>query len=373
LENKRLLSEQEHKLKLGNMDYILLFTVIALTLIGVVMVFSSSYYSTGTSAKFGYDSYFFLRREIRYSVLGFILLFALSKFPYQNFQNWNMIMYAVIVFLLFIVLILGKTSNGATRWIMGIQPSEIAKIILIIVLSNRIAVRSEDMDNFLTFSFCVAMVGVPIILILSQNMSTGLVVTAVCGGIMLISTRKVWYFLPWAILAIIGLTLFILLGDEFRRNRIMGWLNPDSQQQDINYQNLQGLYAVGSGGLFGVGLGNSRQKLGFIPEAHNDIIFAVICEELGAVGAGIILLLYIIMIWRCVKIALDATSLFGTLVAAGVAIMVGVQVFVNVSVVTKVLPNTGIPLPFISYGGTSLITFMISMGIVLNISRHYRE
>jgi cell division protein FtsW len=192
-------------------------------------------------------------------------------------------------------------------------------------------------------------------------------------GMMLLVVKKWWRFVPVFILGIIGVACYIKFGDEFRSARFAAWLDPYAYADGAGYQILQGLYAIGSGGFFGVGLGNSRQKLGFIPESHNDIIFAVICEELGLVGASIIILLYMIIVWRCIKIAMNATTFYGTLIAAGVAIMIGAQVVVNVAVVTNTMPNTGIPLPFISYGGSSMITLMTIMGIVLNISRHYRD
>ncbi len=363
----------EHRVKVGNMDYILLLCVVLLTLIGVVMVFSSSYYDAGTSSKFKNDMYYFFRKEIVFAIVGFVIILLGSRFPYQNYQNWSKIMYIGMIIMLLAVLVAGTASNGATRWIMGIQPSEPAKVVLILILSDFLSKRKHIVDSFFGFSFCLLFVGLPIILVLTENMSTAIVMAVVCCGILFAATPRFWYFIPWAIAGCGGLAAIISMGDEFRGNRIQAWLDPASDMLGTGYQILQGLYAVGSGGLFGVGLGQSRQKLGFIPESHNDIIFAVICEELGAFGAGIIVLLYMIMIWRCIKIAIDATSMFGTLVATGVAVMVGIQVFINISVVTNTMPNTGIPLPFISYGGTSMLTFMIAMAIVLNISRHYRE
>jgi len=363
----------ERRVKVGNMDYILLLSIVLLTLIGVVMVFSSSYYDAGSSSKFNNDMYYFFRKEIVFAIMGFIILAVVSRFPYQNYQNWSRIMYIGMVIMLLAVLVAGTASNGATRWILGIQPSEPAKLVLILVLADFLSKRTHIVDSFKGFCLCIGFIAIPVVLVGVENVSTCLVMAVVGCGILFVATNKFWYFLPWGAVGVLGMIGVFALGDEFRGNRVKAWLDPSSDMLGTGYQILQGLYAVGSGGLFGVGLGQSRQKLGFIPESHNDIIFAVICEELGAVGAGIIVLLYMIMLWRCIKIAIDATSMFGTLVATGVAVMVGIQVFINISVVTNTMPNTGIPLPFISYGGTSMLTFMLAMAIVLNISRHYRE
>ena len=360
-------------LRVGGPDYILLLSILLLTLIGVVMVFSSSYYSASNSSAFNHDMYYFFRKELFFAVSGFIIALLLSKFPYQNYQNWSLIMYGVMLVLLVAVLFMGRTAGGATRWILGIQPSEVAKIVIIIVLSDFLSRHKQVTEHFVPLTiWLIGIVALPVFLVCLENLSTAIIMAVVSCGILFAAIRKWWYFIPWGSVGIGAVALIINMGDDFRGDRIQAWLDPAADKLGTGYQILQGLYAVGSGGLFGVGLGQSRQKLGFIPESHNDIIFAVICEELGLFGAGIIILLYMIMLWRCIKIAMDATSMFGTLVATGVGVMVGIQVFINISVVTNTIPNTGIPLPFISYGGTSMITLMIAMGIVLNISRHYR-
>lgn len=365
----------EKKLRTGNMDYILLLSIVLLTLIGVIMVFSSSYYDAGSDAKFNNDMYYFFRKEIKFALEGFIIIALLSRFPYHNYQKWSKILYWGMIALLLAVLALGTATNGATRWIFGIQPSEPSKIVVILFLADFIAKRKHITESFVGFSICVCVFALPTALIAAENLSTAIVLGVVCCGILFAATpiKKFWYFLVWGAVAFAALIIILQFGDDFRGSRIDAWLDPESDMLGYGYQILQGLYAVGSGGLFGVGLGQSRQKLGFLPESHNDIIFAVICEELGAFGAGIIILLYMVMIWRCIRIAINATNMYGTLISTGVAVMVGIQVFINVSVVTNTIPNTGIPLPFISYGGTSMLTFMAAMAIVLNISRYYKE
>lgn len=360
----------EHRIKLGNPDYILMCCVIMLALFGVVMVFSSSYYTAGNKYN---DMFLYLKKDLTFVVAGIMIMIGISFIPYQNYQNFSRIMYWAMLASLVAVLIIGTASHGAQRWLFGIQPSELAKIILILVLADTIAQNPHITDSFAGVTYCIILVVFPTVLVAAENLSTALIMGAVSGLIITIATTNLFYILPYAAVAVAAVVAYINFGDSFRGDRIAAWKNPEAYMLGTGYQIIQGLYAVGSGGLLGAGLGNSRQKLGFIPESHNDIIFAIICEELGAVGSTLVILLYLIVIWRCVKIGLNATSLYGTLIAFGVAVMIGAQVFINVSVVTNTIPNTGISLPFISYGGTSMIMLMASMGIVLNISRHYYE
>jgi cell division protein FtsW len=365
--------KRNDNVKIGNMDYVLLFTIVVLSLIGVAMVFSSSYYTAGISSKFSNDMYYFLKKEVVFVILGYIVIAIVSRIPYQNYQNWSRVIYTVSVVLCFAVIVIGTVSNGAARWLFGLQPSELAKIGMVLVLSDFIARHKHILDTWGGFALSLAIVLIPIGLVGKENLSTALIMTVVSGGILFVASPRIRYFVVMALGVVFVVLLVLKFGDGFRGDRFAAWKDPESASLGTGYQILQGLYAVGSGGMFGVGLGQSRQKLGFIPESHNDIIFAVICEELGAFGAAIIVLLYMIMIWRCIRIAMNATSMYGTLISTGMAVMVGAQVFINISVVTNTIPNTGIPLPFISYGGTSMLTLMIGMAIVLNISRHYKE
>ncbi len=192
-------------------------------------------------------------------------------------------------------------------------------------------------------------------------------------SVIFVASPRIIYFVVAAFVGASGIVAMLLGGKSFRMGRIEAWKDPFSDPMNKGYQTIQSLYAIASGGLFGLGLGQSRQKLGYIPEGHNDIIFAIICEELGLFGAVLLITLFIILIWRGVKIAMNATDLFGCLIVSGIIVMIAIQVILNIAVVTNTIPNTGVPLPFISYGGTSLLFMMTSVGIVLNISRYSKE
>lgn len=363
----------DRPIKRGNIDIVLCIMVLIVCAVGVIMVYSSSYYNASTNASLNNNMSYFAIRELVFVGIGTLCMMVAAYFPYPNYQRLSGALYAVAVVLLLLVLAKGKVTNGASRWIFGIQPSEFAKVVLILYLADRLARNPNELDDMRGMVCVLLRVFIPVLLIAKENLSTGIIVSAVMFGMMLLVIKKWWRFIPVFAIGILAVACYIKFGDGFRGARFAAWLDPYAYANEEGYQILQGLYAIGSGGFFGVGLGNSRQKLGFIPESHNDIIFAVICEELGLVGASIIILLYMIIVWRCIKIAMNATTFYGTLIAAGVAIMIGAQVVVNVAVVTNTMPNTGIPLPFISYGGSSMVTLMTIMGIVLNISRHYRD
>lgn len=357
-------------IKRGNVDYILLFSVIALSLIGAIMVFSASYYNA--EIKMG-DMYFFVKKHIKFVLAGYFILFLFSRIPYQNYQRFSLIIYVGTLILLVLVLLMGAAKNGATRWLFGIQPSEVAKFALILVMADFLAKRKHAMDTWFGFGFCFLIGLLPACLVAMSNLSTCLIILCFTIGMLFVASPYIKYFIPLVICCVLAVAAIIIFGSSFRADRLQAWLAPEKYALTSGFQTLQGLYAVGSGGVFGVGLGQSRQKFGFIPEAHNDIIFAIVCEELGAFGAGIIVLLYMIVIWRCIKIAINATNMYGTLIATGVAVTIGAQVFINIGVVTNTIPNTGIPLPFISYGGTSMIVLMVMIATLLNISRYYRD
>jgi cell division protein FtsW len=363
----------DRPIKRGNFDIVLCVTVLIVCAVGVIMVYSSSYYDASTNASLNNNMSYYAIKELVFVGIGTLFMLGAAYFPYPNYQKFSSALYVVALVPLVVVLIKGKVTNGASRWIFGIQPSELAKVVLILYLADRLGRNPDELDDYKGMMADLIRVFIPIALIAKENLSTAIITSVVMLGMMLIVVKKWWRFVPVFLMGGIAVACYVKFGDEFRGARFAAWLDPYAYADGAGYQILQGLYAIGSGGFFGVGLGNSRQKLGFIPESHNDIIFAVICEELGLVGASIIILLYMIIVWRCVEIAMNATTFYGTLIATGVAIMIGAQVVVNVAVVTNSMPNTGIPLPFISYGGSSMITLMTIMGIVLNISRHYRD
>lgn len=347
------------------MDYAIFFTVIMLVIFGIVMIFSASYYRG--IVKFD-DKYYFLKRQCAWAVLGFFALMFMTFFDYRKFKRFAIPMYIVANILLVLVFIMGVATNGAKRWIFGFQPSEPAKIAVIMFLAYIIDKNPKLVTTWTGFIKTIIFLGITTMLIAYENLSTGIVVGAIGCVIIFIAGAKIMYFMPMVIPAgAVGVLLFTGKG-AYRLDRIKVWLDPFSDPMGGGFQIIQSLYAIGSGGLFGRGLGNSIQKLGYIPESYNDIIFSVVCEELGLIGAGGLILLFILLISRGIRTALRSRDLFASLVAIGIISMIAVQAIINIAVVTNTIPNTGMPLPFVSYGGSSLVVFMTSVGILLNIS-----
>lgn len=371
-----LLSEKSGStIFVGQYDFTILLTVIILVLFGIIMIFSASYYSASNSSSIN-DMYYFLKRQLLWAVIGFCAMSLMSTINYRHFRKFTLPIYLLSIFFLILVLFIGKEIGGAKRWIEipgigGFQPSEFAKIALILFLSNYIYSNKDILNRLSGFIACAVIVSVPTVLIAIENMSTALVTALIGFAIIFIASPKIWYFIVVALGGTAGVAY--MLTANFRVGRIVAWRDPFADPMNTGYQILQALYAIGSGGLFGLGLGNSRQKLGYIPEGHNDIIFAIICEELGFFGAAILIFLFMILIWRGITTAINATDLLGCLIATGTTVLVAVQVIINVAVVTNTIPNTGIPLPFISYGGSSLSFLMFMIGVLLNISRYSRE
>ncbi len=369
---------------LGDVDYILLVTILTLVFFGIMMVFSASMYTAGNSSKFGYDTYYFLKRHFVYAIMGIIAMLFTSNLNY-NYLKYGIpkLMYITSVVLLLLIYLtpLGLTLKGATRWLaipgtsISFQPSDIAKATIMIwvpaSISKNINLLLDDKE-FIKFSlkifFLIALVG-------KENLSTAIIMTVIAFGVIFISSPYTLRFILAGIVGVAGIVSYLVYSaffsvGGFRGGRFLAWLDPFADASAKGFQTIQGLYAISSGGLFGLGFGKSRQKLNFIPEAHNDIIFAIVCEELGLFGAIMVIFLFALLIFRGIKIALDAPNIFGSLTAAAIVIFVAIQTIINISVVTNTIPNTGIALPFISYGGTALIITLGLMGILLNISRY---
>ncbi len=353
-------------------DYTVLILVLILVMFGLVMIFSSSYYYAMTEAKFGNDKFFFLRRQLRWAVVGLAAMVGCMSINTEFFRRISRLAYMVIVVVLAAVLVLGVATKGSQRWLeffgTSVQPSEFAKFIIIIFMSGHVIRNRRYLNgNFVTFILCAMPVIITFVLIATENLSTGIVVMIVGLMIMFVASNKMSNFVVFGLLGIAAFIVMIVI-EPYRISRITGWLDPWSDPSDTGYQIIQSLYAVASGGLFGLGIGQSRQKT-FIPESYNDIIFAIICEELGLVGAIVVIVLFMLLIWRGIKIAMTAKDKYSFYVATGVTTMIAIQVIINIAVVTNSMPNTGMPMPFISYGGTSLVVTMASMGLLLNISR----
>ena len=356
-------------------DYTVLIIVLILVMFGLVMVFSSSYYYAMTEPKFN-DKFYFFSRQLRWAIVGLVAMVMCMSINTEFFRRVSVLAYVAIIGILVAVLAIGVATKGSQRWleILGtsFQPSEFAKFIIIIFMSGFVIKHRNLLNgNFIMFIKCALPVIVAAGLIAMENLSTGIVVMVVGLMIMFVSSKKVMNFVVFVVVGFIGFVIMVAI-EPYRRARIMGRLDPWSDTIDNGYQIVQSLFAVASGGLFGLGIGQSRQKT-FIPESYNDIIFAIICEELGLVGAIVVILLFLILIWRGIKIAMNARDKYSSYAATGIITMIAVQVIINIAVVTNTMPNTGMPMPFISYGGTSLVVTMASMGLLLNISRNCRK
>jgi len=333
---------------------------------GIVMIFSASYYRGITV--FG-DKYHFLKNQAGCAVLGFFAMMFMTFFDYRKIKKYAIPAYIVTNILLVLVLIIGKEINGKKRWLFGFQPSELSKLALILMLAYLIDKNPKMANTWKGFFKCMVIIGVPAFLVALQNLSTAIVIGVIGCIIVFVAGAKITYFLPMVIPVGLAVPVLFLMPDfAYRLERIKIWLDPFSDPLGKGFQTIQSLFAIASGGLFGRGLGNSIQKLGYIPEAYNDIIFSIVCEELGLVGAGGLILLFAVLISRGIRTSLRAKDVFASLTSAGIVSMVSIQVMINIAVVTNTIPNTGMPLPFISYGGTSLVILMVCMGILLNIS-----
>lgn len=360
-------------------DYSLLFLILFLVCFGLVMIYSTSSYNA--QRIYGNPTHF-LERQALFAGAGILVMIFVSKIDYRIYaKNLPVIRVKPITMLYFLcmalqiyVLFFGKEINGSKRWIdMGplgrFQPSELSKIAIILVTAYIVNLAPKKLDKFLGF-LRVVFVIVPLLgLIVIENFSTALIAGVIMVAICFVASRKKAYFIVSGLLfAAVG-SIFIFFV-SYRSERITVWLNVETEPK--GYQILQGLYAIASGGIFGKGLGESMQKLGFIPESHNDMIFSVICEELGLFGAFALILLFILLIWRIFIIAINSTDLFGSLIATGVLAHIATQVLINIAVVTNSIPSTGITLPFISYGGSSVMVILFEMGIVLSVSNQIK-
>lgn len=362
-------------------DYGLLFIILFLVGFGLIMIYSTSYYSA-TIHRNG-DSMYYLKRQGLLAGVGIVVMLLISKMDYRWVLKpiartkipWVVFIYLVAVVLQTYVLFFGIELNGAKRWIslgpLGtFQPSDLSKAAVILMIAFMVNQKPRALDSIKGFIMIAIPIGLLLMLIAVENMSTAIVVGLILMFMCYIASRKLWYFLLMGA-AGGGLgALYILLGEGFRMERIQIWLNVETHEK--GGQILQGLYAIASGGAFGKGLGQSMQKLGYVPEAQNDMIFSIICEELGMFGAFAIMLVFILLFWHILQIAMNAPDLFGGMLCSGVLIHVASQVLLNVAVVTNSIPSTGVALPFISYGGTSVMILLAEMGIVLSVSNRIR-
>lgn len=355
-----------HPAKRCTYDDTLLVTVLVLVITGLVLLTSISAYNG--NVKF-HDSFYYLKKQGFATGLGLVGMAVVSRIDYHRWIPLAVPGYLLSILLGVAVLLFGEEYNGSKRWLslgpVSFQPSEFAKVAVIVFLSWLIEKNIKKMGKFKSIVLTMLTI-LPIVgLVGASNLSTAIIILGI-GAVMIFTASPKYLQFFWMIAGGAGFMTIFLALESYRLERIAIWRNPEKYEK--GYQTLQGLYAIGSGGLFGRGLGNSVQKLGFLPEAQNDMILSIICEELGLVGAGILIGVFLILIWRFFVIAAKAEDLTGALIATGAMAHMMIQIILNIAVVTNSIPNTGITLPFISYGGTSVVFLLLEMGLVLSVS-----
>ncbi len=354
-----------------SIDYVLLILVLLLVVFGLVVLYSTSAYNG--RVKFA-DPAYYLRKQFFATSIGLFSMYLVSCMDYRRLQNYAWIGYGIALMLSTAVLFVGREYNGSKRWLalgpLSFQPSEYAKLAVVVLLAAIVSRNASHMKSW-KYMFLVILLILPVVgLVGSNNLSTAIIILGIAVILIFVANPQFLPFL-WIGGTGVGFIGIFLSLESYRLERLAIWRNPELYEK--GYQTMQGLYAIGSGGLFGVGLGESMQKLGFVPEAQNDMIFSIICEELGLTGAVAVLVIFGLLIWRLMVIATWTKNLFGALLAAGVMGHIMIQVILNVAVVTNTIPNTGITLPFVSYGGTSVVFLLLEMGIALSVSRGVRK
>lgn len=365
----------------GTLDAPFILILLLLLAIGLICLFSASYiyadYYDG-------DSFFYIRKQFIFALIGIVALFGVSFFDYHILHRLTWPIFGLSLLLLIVVFFV-PSPTGIQRWIDlpgigGFQPSELAKFAIILAFSHLISINHKRMNKF-TVGFVpfVCLLGVVAALVLFEPHLSGTILIVAIGAIlMFVGGTNPAYLLGVGALGV-GAVVLLVGVFGYEAERIAVWQNPlevfnsGSEGRDMAWQTVQSLYAIGSGGLMGLGLGNSVEKHLFLPEPQNDFIFAIVCEELGFVGAALIIVLFGLLVWRGIVISMRAADKFGAMLAMGISAQIGVQVILNIMVVTNLMPNTGIGLPFFSYGGSSLVMIMAQMGVILSVSRQARQ
>ncbi len=357
-------------------DLILVTVTLLLLAVGMIMVYSAS--AVWASYKFD-DSFFFAKRQLLFAGLGVVAMFFIMNIDYWVWRTYSKVILLICFLLLVLVLIpgIGMVRGGARSWIgvgaFSIQPSEFMKMAMIIFLAKFLSENQKKITSFkrgLAPSLGLVFLAFGMIM-LQPDLGTGTVMVGTCIVMIFVSGARIMHFAFLGMLGVVGF-VGLIVSAPYRIKRITSYLDPWSDPLGTGFQIIQSLYAIGPGGLFGLGLGQSRQKFFYLPEPQTDFIFAILSEELGFIGGTFVLLLFSLLLWRGIRIALGAPDLYGTFLAVGVVAMIAIQVMINVGVVTGLMPVTGITLPFLSYGGSSLTLMLMSVGILLNISRHSR-
>lgn len=358
-------------------DYSLLFITIFMMGFGLVMLYSASSYEA--SMEFGNSKYYVIS-QIKAAVIGVILMVVVIKLDYHIFKKPLVALAAYFGSILMAMMVLspiGISANGASRWIsiggFSIQVCEVVKIGVIVFMAFVIEKKAKKLKNIGTFLLCMVFIGISagVIALITKDLSSSIIVAGIGVVMLFVACPRISYFVIMigaGVAAVVGAIMI----EPFRFERIRVWLNPEKFADEGGFQVLQSLYSLGSGGLFGKGLGNGIQKLGYVPEAQNDMIFTVICEELGVIGGIAVILMFIFMIWRFMIVANNAPDLFGSMLVVGVMAHISIQTVMNIAVVTNSMPNTGVTLPFMSYGGSSILCLLIEIGIVLTVSKRIK-
>lgn len=362
-------------------DYSLVFIVLFLLGFGMIMIYSASSYEA--FEEWG-DAAYYLKKQVFAVIIGLVAMTIVANIPYRIWAKFAGLGYVVSVVLILLVKTpLGIESHGARRWIripgigIQVQPAEVAKLCMILCLAVVVCKMGKGIRTFKGFLVMMA-IPLPIvglIKVVTNNLSSAIIVLGIAVLMVFVASPDYKKFVIMGLIGVAGAALLVFLvanADSlggFRLNRIQVWLDPESDSQNIGFQTLQGLYAIGSGGIWGKGLGQSMQKLNFLPEAQNDMIFSIICEELGLFGAIAVIFMFVMLIWRMMIIANNAADLFGAMLVVGVMGHISIQAILNIAVVTNTVPNTGISLPFISYGGSSVMFLLIEIGLVLSVAK----
>ncbi len=367
-------------------DYSLLFIILFLLAFGLVMLYSTSSYEAAMSANTNYDGAYYFKRQLLFTFIGLGVMFGASRINYRVWRKLSVLAYVFSLLLMLLIIPFGTIVNGAKRWIyigpISIQPSEVVKIATIMLAAAFLTKKGTEVDELRNVIKLAAIALVPSAMLvgITRNLSSAIIVCAITTAMYFVCSRKKAIFLGLILLLAAGVALAIFLVKQFpdffysnyRFRRIMAWLDPEAYADDIAFQTVQALYAIGSGGVFGKGLGQSMQKLGYVPEAQNDMIFSIICEELGIFGAACIMSMFLLLIWRFMNIAVNTQDRFGMLLVTGVMSHIAVQVLLNIAVVTNSIPNTGVTLPFVSYGGSAAVMLLFEVGMVLSVERRSR-
>lgn len=364
------------KRKGKNIDYVFLVLIIIMFCAGLIMVLSAS--APAANSKFG-DSYHFFARQLVFGLAGLVGMFIMSRIDYHKFKKWSRYIILCGVILLALVLIpgIGSYYNGARRWIplgpIQLQPSELVKVAVAIHFASLVESKKGKLKTIYDIAEFVIWLGIIAVLMLLEPHLSGTIVICGIGAVILVVGGLHSFWICGGCLmggtALAALITFL----PNKRARFLSFLDPFADAQNMGWQVVQSLYAIGSGSLFGLGLGNSRQKYTYLPEPYNDFIFSVISEELGLFGVILLVIMFIAFIWRGTKIAMEAPDTFGSLLVVGIIAQVAIQAILNIAVATSSIPNTGVSLPFFSYGGTAIMVLFAELGIVLNVSRYTRK